>query len=369
MARSMFGSVEQSASGRWRGRYRRRGKAYYTSSRRTKRQAQEDLARVHARILAGDWEPPATSRTRAPQARTVQAWYEEWYARQERAGRSPNSLRAYRSIFKVHILPRFGELTLTEVSADACRTMYEEILASRSEATAKNAIRSFSACMGAAVEEKLLPANPVKVKGAMSKPWRKQGFQMLSAKELERLLEAMPDDTRAAGALGSWCALRYGEIAALTRDDVDLEQGEVSVTKSVKRAPNGALSVGLTKSRAGIRRVSIPPQAMPILEEHMRRYVAEPGSSLLFFRPRGPNGFLSDRVVRRDLAVAAQKVGLPPMRFHDLRHIGLTLFGRAGATTADLMARAGHSSPETVAIYQHASAERDRELAARMGGV
>ena len=56
------------------------------------------------------------------------------------------------------------------------------------------------------------------------------------------------------------------------------------------------------------------------------------------------------------------------MTVHELRHTGLTLYGQAGATLADLMARAGHTSAETVMIYQHSSAVRDRELAARMGG-
>ena len=67
----------------------------------------------------------------------------------------------------------------------------------------------------------------------------------------------------------------------------------------------------------------------------------------------------------REAALAA---GIPAVTVHELRHTGLTLYGQAGATLADLMARAGHTSAETVMIYQHSSADRDRELAARMGG-
>ena len=56
------------------------------------------------------------------------------------------------------------------------------------------------------------------------------------------------------------------------------------------------------------------------------------------------------------------------MRFHDLRHTGMTLYGQAGATLADLMRRGGHTSPDTVMIYQHSNRRRDLELAQRMGG-
>ncbi|AZQ77689.1 site-specific integrase [Flaviflexus ciconiae] len=374
MARAHFGSLIKRENGTYMGRYRRHGRTYYTPTQRTKQAVRADLVKIEAAILAGEWEPPRKTRSGTAaidtdQSWTVRAWYEAWYSRQEKAKRSPNSLRAYRSIFKVHILPDFGHLALTDVTPQVCTEKFQHVLETRSEETAKNVIRSFSACMGAAVEEGLIAENPVKVKGAMSKTPPKRNFHMITPTQLIELIDAFPEDTRAAGALGSWVSLRYGEIAALERADIDLETGVVHVTKSVKRAPNGGLSIGPPKSDAGYRSPSIPPQALPIIQYHLESFTAPALDALLFHRPRGPNGYLSDRVLRRDLNKAAMKVGLPPMRFHDLRHIGLTLFGRAGATTADLMARAGHADPATVAIYQHATATRDRELSSRMGGV
>ncbi|GAB4083804.1 hypothetical protein GCM10028784_04340 [Myceligenerans cantabricum] len=53
-------------------------------------------------------------------------------------------------------------------------------------------------------------------------------------------------------------------------------------------------------------------------------------------------------------------------RFHDLRHTGLTIFAQEGATLAELMRRGGHSDIKVVLRYQHATMERDRELADRM---
>ena len=45
------------------------------------------------------------------------------------------------------------------------------------------------------------------------------------------------------------------------------------------------------------------------------------------------------------------------------RHTGLTLAAQSGATIAELQARAGHSTPSTVMLYQHATEVRDRALA------
>jgi len=53
------------------------------------------------------------------------------------------------------------------------------------------------------------------------------------------------------------------------------------------------------------------------------------------------------------------------MHPHDLRHHAATLMARMpGITTKELMARIGHSSPRAALIYQHATAERDRQVAA-----
>ena len=67
---------------------------------------------------------------------------------------------------------------------------------------------------------------------------------------------------------------------------------------------------------------------------------------------------------------AKATVGVDPaMHTHDLRHHAATLMAQMpGITTKELMARIGHSSPRAALIYQHATAERDREVAAFLEG-
>jgi integrase len=52
---------------------------------------------------------------------------------------------------------------------------------------------------------------------------------------------------------------------------------------------------------------------------------------------------------------------------HDLRHAGLTLAAKSGATLAEVMRRAGHSSSRVAMIYQHAAERRDAEISERLG--
>ena len=58
--------------------------------------------------------------------------------------------------------------------------------------------------------------------------------------------------------------------------------------------------------------------------------------------------------------------GLHRVHWHDLRHAGATIAAQAGASLRELQARLGHSTVAAAMTYQHASPERDRELAARM---
>ncbi|MET8234867.1 hypothetical protein ABZS77_29745 [Micromonospora sp. NPDC005298] len=49
-----------------------------------------------------------------------------------------------------------------------------------------------------------------------------------------------------------------------------------------------------------------------------------------------------------------------------MRHTGNTLAAASGASTRELMQRMGHASMRAALIYQHATSERDREIASAM---
>ena len=54
--------------------------------------------------------------------------------------------------------------------------------------------------------------------------------------------------------------------------------------------------------------------------------------------------------------------GRDDLRWQDLRHSSLVLTAATGATLAELMARAGHSTPQAAMRYQHVASGRGREL-------
>jgi integrase len=61
---------------------------------------------------------------------------------------------------------------------------------------------------------------------------------------------------------------------------------------------------------------------------------------------------------------AVVQAGLPAgFHFHDLRHTGNNLAAASGASTREPMHRMGHGTMRAALICQHATGERDREIA------
>jgi integrase len=162
--------------------------------------------------------------------------------------------------------------------------------------------------------------------------------------------------------LAAWCSLRFGELAALTRQRVNPIQGWVEVQQTLTETDDGRLRLGPPNTKAGRRTVAIPPHVMPDLLRHLEMHVGSTPDSLLFPAPEGTGYLRRSNFARRIWRPATRKVGVS-LHFHDLRHSGLTWTAATGATLAELMRRAGHSTPRAALIYQHATEDRDRVLA------
>jgi integrase len=158
--------------------------------------------------------------------------------------------------------------------------------------------------------------------------------------------------------------LRWGELAGLRRHRVDLLRRTVTVAEQLVEV-NGRLAFGPPKTEASLRTVALPAPVVDALDAHLARW-AEPGVEGLVFPAPERGALRRSNFRRRVWAPAVRRVGLDGLRFHDLRHAAGTQAAVAGATTKELMARLGHSSPRAALIYQHATPERDLQLAAQL---
>ena len=90
-------------------------------------------------------------------------------------------------------------------------------------------------------------------------------MRFLDAGQLARVAHAVPShyDVMCAG----WVGLRWGELAGLALDRVDLLRHKVTIDRQLTEV-NGRLAFGPPKTSAGVRTVTIPEDLTGILAEH-----------------------------------------------------------------------------------------------------
>lgn len=369
MTRRRFGRVRQLPSGRWQAAYTHKGKVYkapHTFERERATKSQRDAGILgatdwlnlrQAEITAGTWVDPD-----APVDVTLfGAYAAQWLAHREL---KPRTREGYQGLLNRHILPTFADVALTAITSARVRDWYAALDRDR-PTTRAHAYALLRTIMGDAVadEDTDVQRNPVHIRGA-GITRRARRIDPLSVPQLEQLVKAMPERFQSLALVTAWCALRFGEAAALRRSDIDLTNGVIKVRRAVSRIKGDAI-VGDPKSDAGIRDVNIPPHLLPMIRDHLRDHVGKGRDSLVWPAADGVS-YLAPSSLYRPFKKAREAAGVPGMRWHDLRHTGSVLAAAAGATQAELMARLGHSTAAASQRYQHAAANADKAIAAAL---
>lgn len=123
------------------------------------------------------------------------------------------------------------------------------------------------------------------------------------------------------------------------------------------------------------RTISLDAGAVTVLMEHRRvceeRCVAcgvalSPNALVFSVEPDGSRPWRPD-VVTRQFGRRRDKVGLPEVRLHDLRHFVVTTLLSAGVDQRTVMGRAGHASLASLARYAHFLRAPDQAAADLLG--
>lgn len=360
-ARASFGQVTKLPSKRYRARYavpdvypRRYVNAPMTFDR--KRDAEDWLATERAKLVAG--VTPLMLDTTL----TLREFTETWMTKRRNSrGESlrPSVVRTYRQYHKL-IFPTLGDKPLAKIT----RPMVDAWYASLDPGTPTMRARTYShlrTVLETAVYEDLIATNPCRIRGA-SAARVKTKTQIATPDQVLELVDQMPDHLKLAPLLGAWCQLRSGELLELRRRD--FQGATVYVSRGVTRDENNDAVIGDPKTDAGTRAISIPPHIRLAVQDHIDRFAAAGPDGLLFRTPGSANEQIVQQSFSYHFKQAVRRTSLPPtFRFHWLRHTGLTLAAQAGATIAELKARAGHATASTVLLYQHATRVRDEALA------
>lgn len=331
----------------------------------------------------------------------VKRWMKEYATKQLQ----PKTLNSYNYELDHRILPALGHLQLGKIQPMQLLSFYNNLLedgirldgkpGSYSNRTVKLQHQILSSALQKAVNWGVIPSNPCK---RMDAPPRKdavvekvkffneiQAFLFLEGIKKEEL------KFQVAANIALYGGLRRGELLGLTWDDVDWEEGTISINKA-----NCYVSAELgtftkkPKNPNSVREISLPETVMSILKsyklwqsEHKlkigdqwkpewekNKFILTQWNGLpmgynspyrwfIRFIKRYNTGIQEDdNIPEKDKA----KHLLPEISFHGLRHTSATLLIAGKMDIKTVSARLGHAQASTTLnIYSHSLKSSDRK--------
>lgn len=262
----------------------------------------------------------------------------------------PKTLESYESMARLHVLPTLKDYRLTAITPQILQSLYSEKLNSGLSARTVHYLHTLiHMALKQAMRWGLVVRN---VADLVDKPSQKRKTPVVwNADQVGRFLKQISGHRwYPIYVLAIYCGLREGEILGLRVEDIDLLNRTLHVRQAVQYLIGKGLVIKEPKSDAGKRPVAIPGFAVSVLTDYL--LLTQKASGLIFTTSN--NTPISPRNLIRHFKSVIEELGLPDIRFHDLRHTHASLLLAAGVNPKVVQERLGHSSVTlTLNTYSH----------------
>ena len=333
-------------------------------SGRNKADVREKLAKLRKDLDAGVGVKPGGPKT-------LDAYAATWLPALRQRVR-PSTWRSHEQYLRLYVLPAIGEVPLARLTPTSVERMTAGMIRrGLSPSTARGARTTLRILFRDAERDGLAARNVA----ALARPPRvtRHELRVLSADETRRLLDGTVDDEFGPiYALAATTGMRQGELLGLRWPDVELSGSAPSLTvrRSLARAEAG-YALAEPKTDRSRRTLELALAAVAALRRQKARQAElrlaagdlwQDRDRLVFTdelgRPLRPSS------VSHGFSDALARLGLPHVRFHDLRHGVASLLLAQGVPLKVVSETLGHSGIAITAdVYAHLSREQRREAA------
>jgi integrase len=298
---------------------------------------------------------------------TVAEFLGRWISYLENTDLAPRTVRGYRRICELHLIPALGRIRLAELGSDHIQKFYKRASTSgrkddqrvkkseragRDRSLSARTVLSFHRCLHIALEWGRRQGWVNQNVSELAKPprARKKKFRRLSVAEAKKLIHSTEGTMHVLVMTALLTGLRQGEQLGLRWSDIDFERCVIDPCRQLVKAGREPIFADVLKNEASEREIPMIGVLAEALAAHKKRQAAQrlrlggvwQDYGLVFTGPcgepiSGPD--LTREAFKKDLAAA----GLPAIRWHDLRH-----------STASLLLDMGVDLPTISRILRHA---------------
>ena len=273
----------------------------------------------------------------------------------------PGTYQTNEIYVRKHINPELGNIKLVSLQPDHLQKFYTLKL---EEGLSKRTVQYFHSILHKALKQAQrwgkIAVNPADLVDP-PRPERKIPV-IWSPEDVRVFLDAVKDHRYyPIYVTAIYTGMRQAELMGIHKSDVSLEKAVIYVKHQVQLIKGKGLTVTDVKTEKSRRPVTLPPFALNVLKEQLKSVE----SGLIFTTSTGKP--ISARNLYRHFKETIAKLGLPDIRFHDLRHSHASWLFHAGTHPKVVQERLGHSSVSfTLDIYAHSIPNLQDEAALKI---
>lgn len=316
----------------------------------------------------------------APEKTTFGQWLDIWHD-EYLGGVKESTATQYKYHIDFNIKPILGHIPLQKLTAPMIQKMYKKRMTEAQEGgkvlspkSIKNLHGVVHKALDKAVQCRYIKYNP---SDACELPRiQKKEMNVLKDGYLEKFLAEIKGKTYDnLFFVDVFTGMREGEIIGLTWDCIDFEKGIIHVVKQLKRKQGTNNRYFFDSLKNGKTRVVAPA---PIVFDVLRKVSKEQKENRLKYGSsfHNPDNLVFTNEIGEHLCVEAllrafkrraEAIGIPDLRFHDLRHSYATISLQNGDDYKTVSESLGHATVAfTLDVYGHVTDKMRKDSADRM---
>jgi len=247
-----------------------------------------------------------------------------------------STLTDYRNTMNYHILPRFGNVPLADITYLDVEEFISELDCSHKRIN--NILVPMRSVMKFALKAGLIDKNPMDLVGNLKV--EKPDIHPLSMDEVHSFLDAVLSYYRDFFIVAFFTGMRFGEMSGLKWKHVDFTHGVVNVRETRVRGEEGR-----PKTTGSVRDIKILP---PVVEALRRQRHTTMGKSVYVFLNQSGRPLLPNSINYHIWKPALKSAGLRPRSLYQTRHTFATLMLDAGELPGWVQQMMGHETMKMI---------------------